>query len=235
MNVNSVKGVILAAGAGSRLDGKIKALIRVKGKPVIQYAIERLMTAGIKDVCIVIKEHNLAAFRMSIRIPSGVRISYAYQIKQLGVSHALMSTEWFVNDQPFICILGDNLIRSSLVDITYNLLYKNCHAIVGTSKVKNPKDYGIVTTLNDYAIDIIEKPKNPSSNLAVMGIYGFYPSIFDAIRETKKSDRGEYEITDALNILINRNMSVYTIPVRAYDVGTPERLKYAEKWLNGGV
>ncbi|HIH34854.1 MAG TPA: NTP transferase domain-containing protein [Methanosphaera sp.] len=231
-----MKAVILTAGEGTRMrpltTTRPKTMLITGGKPLIQYNIESLRDAGIKDITLVVgykKEVIQDYFGDGSEF--GVNINYAIQDGQLGTAHAIGSAEEFI-DESFIVLNGDIIVS---YDLIRNLIEKyatrtsnDVKSVLTLIEVDDPSSYGIVSTANDKIVEIIEKPslEDAPSNLANAGIYLFGIEIFDAIRETKLSERGEYEITDSLAIELEKGYEILGLISREpwMDVGRPWEL-----------
>lgn len=217
-----------------------KTMLITGGKPLIQYNIESLKNAGIKDITLVVgykKEVIKEYFGDGSNF--GVNITYAVQEGQLGTAHAIGSAKKYI-DESFIVLNGDIIVS---YDLIRNLIEKyatrtsnNVKAVLTLIEVDNPSNYGIVSTQNDKITEIIEKPTSEEapSNLANAGIYLFSPEIFDAIEKTKLSERGEYEITDSLDIELKEGWEILGLISHEpwMDVGRPwELLKSNQDFL----
>jgi len=205
-----LKGVILHGGLGTRLRPLTfsgpKQLIPVANKPISQYALEDLVSYGIKDVAIVlgdifpdlVKQHYGDGSRF------GIKITYVEQGKPLGIAHAISLCKEFVGKDKFLVYLGDNMIQGGINKYAEKFEKNDYDAMILLKEVEDPRNFG-VAHLDSYGnlIKLIEKPKEPPSNLAITGIYFLSPIIFEAIEKLKPSWRGELEITDALQMLID--------------------------------
>lgn len=239
-----MKAIILTAGEGTRMrpltTTRPKTMLITGGKPLIQYNIESLKNAGIKDITLVVgykKEVIKEYFGDGSNF--GVNITYAVQEGQLGTAHAIGSAKKYI-DESFIVLNGDIIVS---YDLIRNLIEKyatrtsnNVKAVLTLIEVDNPSNYGIVSTQNDKITEIIEKPDSEEapSNLANAGIYLFSPEIFDAIEKTKLSERGEYEITDSLDIELKEGWEILGLISHEpwMDVGRPwELLKSNQDFL----
>lgn len=213
-----MKGVILAGGTGSRLspltDVTNKHLLPVYNKPMIYYPIECMVAAGIEEVLLVTGGNNAGEF---VRLLGDGRklglkeLHYTYQEKPGGIAQALGLAEHFIGDDKFCLILGDNIVEFSIRRIKE--FYQSCGAGAGIllSRVDNPKAYGIADFKkgsDSLVKKIIEKPAIPPSNLAVIGIYFYDPSVFEVIKTLKPSARGELEITDVNNYYISKGQLI---------------------------
>ena len=239
-----MKAVILTAGEGTRMrpltTTRPKTMLITGGKPLIQYNIESLRDAGIKDITLVVgyKKEVIEEY-FGDGSEFGVNITYAVQEGQLGTAHAIGSAEKYI-DESFIVLNGDIIVS---YDLIRNLIEKyatrtsnDVKSVLTLIEVDNPSSYGIVSMLNDKIIEIVEKPsaQEAPSNLANAGIYLFSTEIFDAIRETKLSERGEYEITDSLEIELNSGYEILGLISHEpwMDVGRPwELLKCNQDFL----
>lgn len=234
-----MKGLILGAGRGTRLqpfsDLVPKVLLPVANKPLIQYNIEKLTALGITEIGIVIKPEHRELFELIVGdgTPWGAHITYIYQHESLGISHAVKQAEPFIQEQPFVLLLGDNLLEQSLEELALPVTNEINDACIMLGYVTRPVDYGIAELENNRIVGLEEKPAVPKSNWAVLGAYAFNASIFDAIRSIQPSKRGEYEITDAIQWLIDQGKSVgyLTTEQNHSDVGTLPRWLEANEWM----
>ena len=170
----------------------------------------------------------------------GVKITYIYQDSPKGISHAIRLCKDFINNDKFIVYLGDNVLRKNLIDYTKKFQTSNSDAMILLCEVDDPQRFGIAELdLNNPGKikKIIEKPKNPQSNLAVIGIYFLTPKIFDIIDNLKPSWRGELEITDALDMLMNQGNKIEYDTVTGWwkDTGTPEDIIHANKLVLNSI
>jgi glucose-1-phosphate thymidylyltransferase len=230
-----MKGVILCAGKGTRIQPFSstipKTLIPVANQPILQHNIIKMTNAGINEIGIVMNPGQKEIIDFLSVFNNECKIHFIYQMEQLGIAHALYQAQTFVGDDSFILMLGDNIIFEP-IDTLIQAFKGNNGAILLT-KVSNGSDYGIAEIQNHQVKNIVEKPKLPKSNLAVIGMYMFDSYIFEAIRNITPSKRGEYEISDAIQWMINQNYPIsYTITEEPFsDVGTIERLLAANKWV----
>ena len=235
-----MKGIILHGGHGTRLRPLThtgpKQLLPIANKPMSQYALEDLKKAGVKEIGIIIgdvypekvKEYYGDGKKF------GVKISYIYQDQPKGISHAIRLCKDFIGNDKFIVYLGDNVLRKNLVDYTEKFEKSNTDAMILLCEVDEPQRFGIAELDTEHPgkiKKIMEKPKNPPSNLAVIGIYFLTPKIFDVIDNLKPSWRGELEITDALDLLMNKGNTVEYDTVTGWwkDTGTPEDIIHANR------
>ncbi|NOU94845.1 NTP transferase domain-containing protein [Paenibacillus sp. LMG 31456] len=234
-----MKGLILCAGKGTRLqpfsNHKPKVLLPVANKPIIYYCIEKLVELEIYEIGIVIRPDHSAIFMEEVGAGErwGVEITYINQNVSLGISDAVRHAEAYLNNHSFVLLLGDNLITQSLEGLCHSILQDSRDAAILLGKVSNPRDFGIAEIQGEQIIGLEEKPAIPKSDLAILGAYAFKPSIFEAIHSISPSARGEYEITDAIQWMINKGYSVaYQVTEKNYsDVGTMDRWLEANRWM----
>lgn len=199
-----MKAVILAAGEGTRMrpltQNRPKVMLPIANKPILEHVMLAVKNAGINDFVFVVGYHS-ETVRDYFGVGSkwDVHIDYIEQKGQLGTAHAIELAKDFVNER-FLVLNGDVLVESSYLQ---KLMKRKEVAVLAAKKVENPQEFGIIITRGNKVSKIIEKPKSPSSNLANAGVYVFGKEIFDVIKRTKKSIRGEYEITESVQILID--------------------------------
>ncbi len=235
-----MKAIVLCAGEAKRLrpisfTGP-KHLIPIANKPILIHIIEDVARAGIHDVGIITNRRWESVFRDALAGAEarwGVAIDYIYQDEPLGLAHAASMARDFVGDQPFLMCLGDNMFERGLVPIVARYKESGADAVVSLYEVGDPSAFG-VAELEDHRIRcVVEKPKDPKSNWAVVGVYLFESSVFDAIDTLEPSARGEYEITDAIQALIDRNLTVAPHFVEGWwmDTGTADDMIQANRRL----
>ena len=207
-----MKGIVLAGGTGSRLwpitKSISKQLVPVYDKPMIYYPISTLMLAGIRDVLIVTTPDDQEAFRRLLKDGSnfGINISYEIQKQPLGLAQAFTIGEKFLNGSPCILILGDNIFHGVGLGSELSKFLPHSGARIFTYEVSNPSDYGVLEVSKDgYPISIFEKPNNPTSNLAITGLYFFDNKVSEIAKKIEPSPRGELEITSILNVYLSNN------------------------------
>jgi len=209
-----MRGLILSGGKGTRLrpltHTSAKQLVPVANKPVLFYGIEAMAAAGIDEVGIIIAPETGAEIQSAAGDGSafGVSIQYIEQDAPLGLAHALLTAEPFLGDSPFVMYLGDNLLRDGIVDLVDTFRTEQPDALILLTPVPDPEHYGVAELNDGRVARLIEKPKQPQTDLALVGVYMFNPSIFDAARSIEPSWRGELEITDAIQTLVDRGMQV---------------------------
>jgi glucose-1-phosphate thymidylyltransferase len=230
-----MKGVILAGGMGGRLDPCTrvtnKHLLPVFNKPMVYYAIEKMIALGIKDIIMVLGIEFASHFPAILKHGEefGIKINYVLQDEALGIAHALYLTKDFVKDDSVCVILGDNIFEDN-IDIS-NFV---SGARVFLKEVPDPQRFGVATLKENKLVEIEEKPSSPKSNLAVTGIYLYDNNVFNMIKMLKPSKRGEYELTDVNNIYIHLGQMDYKM-LKGYwqDAGTFDGLFKASKLVKG--
>ena len=232
-----MKGILLHGGHGTRLRPLThtgpKQLLPIANKPMSEYCIESMKSAGVKEIAIIIggigsqkvKEYYGNGDKF------GVKITYVLQDFPRGIAHAISLCEDFINNEKFLVFLGDNIIQKSINEIGIEFQKSNAAATILLCEVDNPSRFGIADVKDGEIKKIIEKPKNPPTNLAVTGIYFLTPVIFDIIKRLKPSWRNELEITDALDMLLNEKYLITYKMITDYwkDTGTPEDIINANK------
>jgi len=236
-----MRGIILTAGEGTRMRPltltRPKTMLQVGGKPLLQYNLEALRDAGVKNITMVVGYYQeVVEEHFQDGVKFGVQIEYVTQEKRLGTAHAIATAASSVEEEVII-LNGDILVQSQVIKSLIEKYHRtNCDTILTLTEVDNPSSFGVVELQNDKITDIIEKPapdKAPT-NLINAGIYFFTPKIFRAIEKTPKSSRGEYEITDSIKIQIQNGEEVLglTFQDRWIDIGRPwELLEINEHFL----
>ncbi len=229
-----MKVVILAAGEGTRMRpftvSKPKVMLPIANKPMIEHTINAAMNAGIKEFLIVTgyrEDAIMDYFRDGSHL--GISVEYVHQEEQLGTANAIAYAKEYVEGH-FIVLNGDMLVSTEHIS---HLISRTEDAIISVKEVEDPSQFGVIETEEEKVTRIIEKPKNPPTNLANAGIYLFDDLIFDYIDKTGKSKRGEYEITDSLQMMIDDGCSVgYEILSSEWiDIGRPWDMLDANKVL----
>lgn len=235
-----MKAVILAAGQGTRLRPVTltmpKPLVPVANKPLIAYAIDVLKAAGMSEIGIVVHDmESPIVTGLGDGASMGVKLDYILQREQLGLAHAIGLCRDFVGDGTFAVFLGDNIFQDQMEDLLRGFTESDADAVIGLSEVPDPQRFGIARIENGKLTEVLEKPKKPPSNLAIAGVYLFRRNIFDAIDKIKPSHRNEYEITDAIQVLINEGKAVspYTIQGWWIDAGKPDSIIRANQLVLG--
>jgi glucose-1-phosphate thymidylyltransferase len=226
-----IKGLILAGGRGTRLRPftytGAKQLVPIANKPVIYYAIEDLVDCGVTDIGIVAGE-MLEQFSETIGDGSrfGASITYIRQPLPLGIAHGVQTARDFIGESPFVLFLGDNFLKEGIRPYV-DIFRDGCHnSVVLLCPVDRPQDFGVGELDGERLVRVIEKPSNPPTNLAVIGIYFFDANVFDAIGRIQPSPRGELEITDTIQRLVDdgRDVRAEVISSRWIDTGKHDDL-----------
>lgn len=236
-----MKGVLLHGGFGTRLRPLThtgpKQLIKVAGKPVSQWCLEDLRDAGIHDIAIILGE--LAPERVVKYYDDGnwlgLKLTYIYQGYPYGLAHAVYTAKEFVKDEPFVVYLGDNILLEGIREHVKRFKEEDLDAMILLTQVKDPTKFGVAEFDDKGKLKrLVEKPKVPPSNYALVGVYFFRPPyIFRAIEKLKPSWRGELEITDAIQKLIDWRLKVGYAVVKGWwkDTGTPQDVLDANRLL----
>ena len=230
-----MKGVVLAGGLGSRLKPLTKVtnkhLLPVYDQPMIYYPIKTLINAGIDDIMIVTGGNSAGDFLKLLGNGKdfGLKhLNYTYQEGEGGIADALSLVEHFADDEPVCVVLGDNIIEGNIRTAADDYRNQGKGAKILLKEVHDPQRFGVPELDGENVVQIEEKPKNPKSNFAVIGIYFFDNTVFDIIKTLKPSDRGELEITDVNNHFINRGeMTWAKLDGWWTDAGTFESLLHA--------
>ena len=208
-----MRGLILSGGRGTRLRPitytTAKQLVPVANKPILFYGLEALAASGLEEIGIVVGDtHQEIRDAVGDGSRWGVRVTYIPQTAPLGLAHAVLTAEPFLRGQPFVMYLGDNLIREPLAPLVARFKATGPAAQILLAKVPNPQDFGVAVLDRGRVVQLVEKPKVPPSELALVGVYMFDDHIFEAARGIRPSGRGELEITDAIQYLIDHGWAV---------------------------
>lgn len=233
-----MKGLILSGGKGTRLRPitytQAKQLIPVANKSILFYGIELLRDAGITEIGIIVGE-TAHQVRKAVGDGSkfGIKVTYIQQDEPLGLAHAVLTAEPFIKQDPFVMFLGDNLIKEPLGRFVRDFEESGVNSLIMLTPVENPSDFGVAEIEGDHVARLVEKPKEPKSNLALVGIYFFDSNIFDMARSLKPSRRGELEITDAIQMLIDKGFKVKSHIIKGWwkDTGKLEDLIEANRMI----
>jgi glucose-1-phosphate thymidylyltransferase len=204
-----MKGLILSGGKGTRLrpltHTSAKQLVPVANKPVLFYGIEAMAAAGITEVGIIVAPETGDEIRAAAGDGSrfGVSITYVDQAEPLGLAHAMLTAEQFLGDEPFVMYLGDNLLRHGIVELVETFRSEAPDALILLTPVPDPQNYGVAELEDGRVSRLVEKPPSPATDLALVGVYMFTPAILEAARSIEPSARGELEITDAIQTLVD--------------------------------
>ncbi|HEY5045262.1 MAG TPA: glucose-1-phosphate thymidylyltransferase [Solirubrobacteraceae bacterium] len=244
-----LKGLILSGGKGTRLrpitHTSAKQLVPVANKPVLFYGIEAMAAAGIEQVGIIIAPETGQEIREAAGDGSrfGVQITYVVQDEPAGLAHAVLTAEPFLGDSPFVMYLGDNLLQGGIADLVAAFREHEPDALILLTPVPDPENFGVAELAPPEASDsmparsvgrvvrLVEKPAEPATDLALVGVYMFTAGIHDAARAIEPSPRGELEITDAIQYLVDAGMRVEPHIVRGWwkDTGRLEDMLEANR------
>ncbi|MDA8188949.1 MAG: glucose-1-phosphate thymidylyltransferase [Dehalococcoidales bacterium] len=224
-----MKGLILSGGKGTRLRPitytGAKQLVPVANKPVLFYAIEDLVEAGIADIGIVVgdtRDQIKAAVGDGSQF--GCSVTYIEQEAPLGIAHGVKIAEQFVGKDRFVLFLGDNFLRDGIVPLVEKFATDpEMNSQILLYRVKNPQDFGVAELSNGVVSRVVEKPKEPKSDLAVIGIYMFDHHVFEAVHNIKPSARGELEITDTIQYLIDNGLHVHPHVITGWWIDTGKK------------
>ena len=234
-----MKAVVLCGGEGTRLRPftytQAKHLLPVAGRPVVEHALEAVRAAGITEVGIVVSPSVEKQFRERLGDGTrlGLRIGYVLQPEPKGLAHAVLCAEGFVGDDPFLVYLGDNLLEHGVGDVVDLFRRAGPAAVVALARVEDPRRFGVAVVAGGRVVRLVEKPQEPPSDLAIVGAYAFTTLLFRAAREIRPSFRGELELTDCLQWLVDGGHDVLPYEVRGWwqDVGRPGDLLVANRLL----
>jgi glucose-1-phosphate thymidylyltransferase len=233
-----MKGLILSGGKGTRLRPltytSAKQLVPVANKPVLFYGIEAMAGAGVRDVGIVVGD-TAPEIRAAVGDGSrwGLRITYIEQDAPRGLAHAVMISQSFIGSDPFVMYLGDNLLNKGIKPFVDRFLEERPAAQILLAHVPDPQMFGVAELLDGKVVRLVEKPKEPKSDLALVGVYLFGPEIFESVRRIRPSWRNELEITDAIQDLIDRGLVVRPVVVDGWwkDTGRLEDMLEANRLI----
>jgi len=240
-----LKGLILSGGKGTRLrpitHTSAKQLVPVANKPVLFYGIEAMAEAGIEEVGIIIAPETGPEIEQAAGDGSrfGVRITYIVQDEPLGLAHAVLTAEPFLGEHPFVMYLGDNLLQGGIADLVAAFREHSPDALILLTPVADPENYGVAELAAAPAgevgrvVRLVEKPEQPATDLALVGVYMFTSHIHGAARAIQPSPRGELEITDAIQHLVDSGLRVEPHVVRGWwkDTGRLEDMLEANRLI----
>ncbi|OGR84392.1 MAG: glucose-1-phosphate thymidylyltransferase [Elusimicrobia bacterium RIFCSPLOWO2_01_FULL_54_10] len=237
-----MKALVLSGGKGTRLrpitHTSAKQLVPIANKPILFYGLEAIAQAGIKEVGIVVGETQ-AEIRAAVGKGEkwGLKVTYIPQSAPLGLAHAVKISEPFLKKDEFVMYLGDNLLRDGIDTLVDEFKKKKPNSLILLAKVPNPEQFGVAELSNGQIRHLEEKPKNPKSDMAVVGVYMFDSNIFKAVKSIKPSARGELEITHAIQYLIDKKLTVLPHTVAGWwkDTGRLEDLLEANRLVLGSM
>lgn len=232
-----MKAIIPAAGLGTRLRPltftRPKPVLRVAGEPIIRHAIHTLTEAGIRDIGIIVSEVTRAEIQHAVRELTHLNLTLIDQTRQLGLGHAVLTAREWVAGEDFCVYLGDNLFEEGARPYVDTFRQTRPDALIALVEVADPTAFGVAELQGNRIVRLVEKPKNPPSKMAVAGLYCFTPRIFEMLDGMPPSARGEYEITDGIQRLIDSGANVQGQQVRGWwkDTGRPDDLLEANRLL----
>ncbi|QQE79201.1 glucose-1-phosphate thymidylyltransferase [Alicyclobacillus sp. SO9] len=246
-----MKALILSGGTGSRLRPLTytgaKQLIPVANKPILFYAIEAIRDAGIKEIGIIVNPETGPDVERALGDGAewGLTFVYIMQDAPRGLAHAVKISQDFIGNESFLMYLGDNLVRDGVTEFVGKFRSSKANSLILLSRVPDPQRFGVAELDGDRILRLVEKPKVPQSDLALVGVYLFDSSIFHAVNQIKPSWRNELEITDAIQYLIEHDYQVDSHIIDGWwkDTGKPEdvleanrmMLEYVEGSIHGTV
>jgi glucose-1-phosphate thymidylyltransferase len=235
-----VKGLILSGGAGTRLrpitHTSAKQLVPVANKPILFYGLEAMRGAGIDEVGIIVGDtHAEVEAAVGDGSRFGLRVTYIRQEAPLGLAHAVIIAEEFIGGDPFVMYLGDNLLKDGIVPFVERFAASKPDALILLQKVSDPQSYGIAEIDGGTVVHLVEKPREPKSDLALVGVYLFTPAVFGSVKAIQPSQRGELEITDAIQDMVDRGLRVEPHVVTGWwkDTGKLEDMLEANRLILG--
>ena len=234
----ALKGLILAGGTGSRLRPLTytgaKQLLPVGNRPILFYAVDDMVRAGITDIGVVVGDTGaLVREALGDGTQFGCRFTYLPQASPLGLAHAVKIARPFLGNEPFLMVLGDNLLRGGVVSLVERFAAAQPAAAVLLTRVDDPRQFGVAVVESGRVVRLVEKPQDPPSNLALVGVYCFDARVHEAVAHLEPSWRGELEITDAIQWLVDHDQPVDAAEVTGWwkDTGRPEDVLDANRLI----
>jgi glucose-1-phosphate thymidylyltransferase len=233
-----MQAVVLAAGEGTRLrpltETRPKALVEVAGKPILVRCLEQLAALGVDEFVVVVGYRAEQVIDYLGDEFQGIPVTYTYQRERLGLAHALLTVEEHV-DGAFVLMLGDNVFEANLDAVAARQRSGDVDAAFLVEEVPwaDASRYGVCLTDDDAVVGVVEKPADPPSNLVMTGFYAFTPAIFHACHLVQPSDRGEYELPDAIGLLLRSGRTIDAVGMDGWriDVGYPADRDEADRRL----
>ncbi|HVS29625.1 MAG TPA: glucose-1-phosphate thymidylyltransferase [Solirubrobacteraceae bacterium] len=235
--MRDLKGLILSGGRGTRLrpitHTSAKQLVPVANKPVLFYGIEAMAAAGIDQVGVIIAPETGDEIRVAAGDGSqfGVELTYIVQDEPLGLAHAALTARDYLGDSPFVMYLGDNVLQGGIVELVSSFRKNEPDALILLTPVPDPQNYGVAELDGDRVVRLVEKPSDPATDLALVGVYMFTSAIHEAAQAIEPSARGELEITDAIQHIVDSGLRVEPHIVRGWwkDTGRLEDMLEANR------
>jgi len=215
-----------------------KSLVPVANRPLIAYALDVLKNAGLTEIAIVVNDlDSPIVAQLGDGASLGVHLSYIAQSEQLGMAHAVGLCRDFVGDEPFVVLAGDNIFQDRMEQLLRSFPTSSAELAVALIEVPDPERFGVAEIKDGRITYVVEKSKNPPSNLAISGVYLFRKSIFEAIDNIKPSWRNELEITDAIDYIIKQGHEVHPYKLRGWwiDAGKPDSIINANQLILSDV
>ena len=237
-----MKALILSGGKGTRLrpitHTGAKQLVPVANKPILFYAIETIRDAGISDIGIIVGDtYEEIEGAVGDGAKWGAHVTYIRQEAPLGLAHAVKISQGFLRDEPFVMFLGDNLIKDGIRSLVEEYTASGANSQILLAHVPNARDFGVAELDGERIVRLTEKPENPPSDLALVGVYMFDSNVFEAVNAIQPSARGELEITDAIQYLIDKGYRVNSHVITGWwkDTGKLEDILEANRLMLEGL